>query len=414
MHGVEVARSAVVRRAIVDKNVYIGEGVRDRRRPGEGPRALPRLRRRDRRDPEGHAGDANEGRADDPRVPAGGLRRGGRARRVPRARAARVRGRRPCTLGRRADVAAHAPGTRWPATRPSSPRCARSSIDLTMAAGAAGRRRRPHATPGTRTSAGTWPSSSTGIPHVATVHSLEPLRPWKEEQLGGGYRLSSFCERTALENADAVIAVSNGTKRDILRVYPGDRPRPRARDLQRDRHRRVRARPGHRRARALRHRPGQAVASCSSGGSRARRASRTCSRRRKAFDPSAQLVLCAGSRRHARARRRGRAPRRRAAGHPRGRVLDRADAPQARGHPDPQPRDGLRLPVDLRAARASSTSRRWPARRRSSPPRPAASSRSSSTARPASSSRSSRATTARARRATRRSSPPTSPSASTR
>src|SRR4051812_25186944 len=59
-----------------------------------------------------------------------------------------------------------------------------------------------------------------GIPHVATVHSLEPLRPWKAEQLGGGYALSSFCERTALEAADAVIAVSNGTKRDILSVYP--------------------------------------------------------------------------------------------------------------------------------------------------------------------------------------------------
>jgi starch synthase len=63
-----------------------------------------------------------------------------------------------------------------------------------------------------------------GIPHVATVHSLEPLRPWKEEQLGGGYRLSSFCEKTALENADAVIAVSNGTRGDILRVYPGIDP----------------------------------------------------------------------------------------------------------------------------------------------------------------------------------------------
>src|SRR3954452_20071448 len=63
-----------------------------------------------------------------------------------------------------------------------------------------------------------------GIPHVATVHSLEPLRPWKEEQLGGGYRLSSFCERTALENADAVIAVSNGTRGDIMRVYPGIDP----------------------------------------------------------------------------------------------------------------------------------------------------------------------------------------------
>ena len=48
------------------------------------------------------------------------------------------------------------------------------------------------------------------------MHSLEPLRPWKAEQLGGGYALSSFCERTALENADAVIAVSKGTREDIL------------------------------------------------------------------------------------------------------------------------------------------------------------------------------------------------------
>jgi starch synthase len=59
-----------------------------------------------------------------------------------------------------------------------------------------------------------------GIPHVTTVHSLEPLRPWKAEQLGGGYALSSFCERTALEAADAVIAVSEGSKRDILACYP--------------------------------------------------------------------------------------------------------------------------------------------------------------------------------------------------
>jgi alpha-maltose-1-phosphate synthase len=59
-----------------------------------------------------------------------------------------------------------------------------------------------------------------GIPHVATVHSLEPLRPWKAEQLGGGYALSSFCERVSLEGADAVIAVSEGSKRDILACYP--------------------------------------------------------------------------------------------------------------------------------------------------------------------------------------------------
>jgi starch synthase len=59
-----------------------------------------------------------------------------------------------------------------------------------------------------------------GLPHVATVHSLEPLRPWKAEQLGGGYALSSFCERAALEGADAVIAVSQGSRLDILSAYP--------------------------------------------------------------------------------------------------------------------------------------------------------------------------------------------------
>ena len=59
-----------------------------------------------------------------------------------------------------------------------------------------------------------------GIPHVMTSHSLEPLRPWKAEQLGGGYALSCFGERTAIERADAVIAVSGAMKRDILRCYP--------------------------------------------------------------------------------------------------------------------------------------------------------------------------------------------------
>jgi alpha-maltose-1-phosphate synthase len=58
------------------------------------------------------------------------------------------------------------------------------------------------------------------VPHVATVHSLEPLRPWKAEQLGGGYALSSFCERVALEGADAVIAVSAASRSDILECYP--------------------------------------------------------------------------------------------------------------------------------------------------------------------------------------------------
>jgi alpha-maltose-1-phosphate synthase len=58
------------------------------------------------------------------------------------------------------------------------------------------------------------------IPHVVTTHSLEPLRPWKREQLGGGYALSSFCERTALEGADAIVAVSEGMRDDVLACYP--------------------------------------------------------------------------------------------------------------------------------------------------------------------------------------------------
>ena len=59
-----------------------------------------------------------------------------------------------------------------------------------------------------------------GIPHVVTAHSLEPRRPWKADQLGGGYRLSSWVERTAYLAADAVIAVSHGMRADVLDAYP--------------------------------------------------------------------------------------------------------------------------------------------------------------------------------------------------
>ncbi|MDO5634203.1 MAG: glycogen synthase [Micrococcus sp.] len=62
------------------------------------------------------------------------------------------------------------------------------------------------------------------VPHVLSAHSLEPLRPWKAEQLGGGYRVSSWAESTAYHAADAVIAVSEGMRRDILKVYPGIDP----------------------------------------------------------------------------------------------------------------------------------------------------------------------------------------------
>ncbi|WP_084078496.1 glycogen synthase [Demequina sp. NBRC 110057] len=63
-----------------------------------------------------------------------------------------------------------------------------------------------------------------GIPHVISAHSLEPLRPWKAEQLGGGYQVSSWIERTSYENADAIIAVSGGMRDDVLRSYPNVDP----------------------------------------------------------------------------------------------------------------------------------------------------------------------------------------------
>jgi starch synthase len=63
-----------------------------------------------------------------------------------------------------------------------------------------------------------------GIPHVVSAHSLEPLRPWKAEQLGGGYAISSWAERTAYEAAAAVIAVSNGMRNDVLAAYPAVDP----------------------------------------------------------------------------------------------------------------------------------------------------------------------------------------------
>lgn len=74
----------------------------------------------------------------------------------------------------------------------------------------------------------TWYANAAGqlaqmlhdVPHVLTAHSLEPLRPWKAEQLGGGYRVSSWIEKQAYETSDAVIAVSDGMRRDILRSYP--------------------------------------------------------------------------------------------------------------------------------------------------------------------------------------------------
>ena len=63
-----------------------------------------------------------------------------------------------------------------------------------------------------------------GLPHVITAHSLEPLRPWKAEQLGGGYQISSWAEKSAYESADAIIAVSDGMRADVLAAYPNVDP----------------------------------------------------------------------------------------------------------------------------------------------------------------------------------------------
>ncbi len=114
----------------------------------------------------------------------------------------------------------------WDALDGSAPHLAALrtlSIDLTMAAGAEGAEL-VHSHTWYANFGGHLSKLVYGIPHVATVHSLEPLRPWKAEQLGGGYALSSWAEQTALEAADAIVAVSKGSRDDMLRVYPAIDP----------------------------------------------------------------------------------------------------------------------------------------------------------------------------------------------
>lgn len=116
-------------------------------------------------------------------------------------------------------VRAYRPWADIPADGPGRAALDAMSVDLLMAAGCA------HAD---LVHSHTWYANLGGhlakllhgIPHVMTSHSLEPMRPWKREQLGGGYELSLFCERTAIELADAVIAVSAGMRADILATYP--------------------------------------------------------------------------------------------------------------------------------------------------------------------------------------------------
>ena len=353
MQGVDVGRRAVVRRAILDKNVRIARGRADRRRPRGRPRALHGLRGRRRGHPQGHDGGRREGRAAHARVPAGRLRRGRRARRVPRARAAQ----------RSIDVDVHAWGAdrdaarigheAWDALAGAGAGAGRAARDVDRPDDGGGHGRAPTsstATPGTRTSAATWPSSSTTSRTSPPCTRSSRCARGRPSSSAAATRCRSFCERTALEAADAIVAVSEGMRARHARRLPGDRPRPRVdviyNGIDTDEYA-----PD----------PGTDVLE------------------RHGIDPDAPTVVFVGritrqkgvahlleamrhvdAERPARAvrrraghagdRRRGRAPRRGAAGPARQRAVARRDAAQARGHPDPQPRDRLRVPVDLRAA----------------------------------------------------------------
>jgi starch synthase len=114
----------------------------------------------------------------------------------------------------------------WEALRSEAPQAAALeavSVDLAMAAGVEGADV-VHSHTWYANLAGHLAKLIYGIPHVATVHSLEPMRAWKADQLGGGYAVSSFCERTALEAAEAVIAVSAEMANDVLACYPAIDP----------------------------------------------------------------------------------------------------------------------------------------------------------------------------------------------
>ncbi|MFI1920707.1 MULTISPECIES: glycogen synthase [unclassified Streptomyces] len=118
--------------------------------------------------------------------------------------------------GRTEGVQRHRP---WSALDGANDALRTFSVDLAMAAALEGREL-VHSHTWYANLAGHLAKELYGVPHVVTAHSLEPLRPWKAEQLGGGYALSGWAERTAVEAADAVIAVSKAMREDILACYP--------------------------------------------------------------------------------------------------------------------------------------------------------------------------------------------------
>ena len=121
-----------------------------------------------------------------------------------------------CQGADRPDAVAHRP---WELLADANQALRVVSTDLSMAA-AVGSAQLVHSHTWYANLAGHLASMLYGIPHVMTMHSLEALRPWKAEQLGGGYAVSTWCERTAASAAAAVVAVSDGMRADILAAYP--------------------------------------------------------------------------------------------------------------------------------------------------------------------------------------------------
>ena len=189
-----------------------------------------------------------------------------------------------------------------------------------------------------------------GIPHVMTTHSLEPRRPWKAEQLGAGYGLSSWAEKTAIEAADAVIAVSAGMRADILETYPAVDPArvvviPNGIDpdeYQPD--------PGTDLLTRLGIDPDRPSVVFVGRMTRQKGIDHALEAAVH-IDPAAQVILCRGGARHARDRRRAAGPGGRHRRHPGQRGVGGGDGPPHHAGADPQPRVGVPVPVGLRAVR---------------------------------------------------------------
>ena len=200
-----------------------------------------------------------------------------------------------------------------------------------------------------------------GLPHVLTAHSLEPHRPWKAEQLGGGYRISSWAERQAYETADAVIAVSYGMRADVLDAYPFVDP--------------AKVHVIHNGIDTDLYAPAQSDDTLARYGIDASRpyaifVGRITRQKGLShllaaadrFDPAIQLVLCAGAPDTPEIAAEIEAGVERLSTTRTGVVWIHDMLPRPELFAAADTRDRLRLPIGLRAAWASSTSRRWPAR----------------------------------------------------